>query len=425
MAELAARTFGYLFSSAGFYSGLIDNFMIDNRMIAILTYYHYPCHHPVLTNIFAKELAKNNQVVWLLQGDVTKGRIKRWHNSIVLLSRGMLKKCVSAFFYNNLMRACVLGNLFSLLVKRKIRIVLLRDLPFTTIILLPLRKRFDFKVYYQYSAPLGDMSIHYYRSTRTMKRYWYLISGIWQKGLTENAVKRSDMVFPISDFHKQQLERLTGAEKLIPITMGVDTDLIFNQCDPIPHLNEIKKSNKLIAYFGTLNIGRNPEFLLNVLSEVKRQIPHCKLVLMGKTIHRWEDRMLKDRCAELGLSDDVIFTGHLEKSILTNYLKQCDLSVSPIPPLKHFIISSPTKVYESLGCGVPVVGNCEILEQAKVISASGGGLLAKYETQAFSQAIVRLLDNDDQRQAMGRSGRAYVLENYDYKKMARTLLRYF
>jgi len=399
--------------------------MTPIRKIAILTYYHYPCHHPVLTNIFAKELAKIKKVVWLLQGDVSRGRVKRWHNSVVLLTKSIIRKSLASNIANKLTNACLLFSLLKLLTKREIKVVLLRDLPFTAIILLPFRKRFDFKVYYQYSAPLGDMSIHYYRSTRTMKRYWYLISGIWQKGLTENAVKRSDMVFPISDFHKQQLERLTGADKLIPITMGVDTDLIFKPCDPVPYLNEIKKNNKLIAYFGTLNIGRNPEFLLNVFSEVKMQIPHCKLVLMGKTIHHWEDRMLKERCVELGIADDVIFTGHLEKSILTNYLKQCDLSVSPIPPLKHFIISSPTKVYESLGCGVPVVGNCEILEQAKVISASGGGLLAKYETQAFSQAIVRLLENDDQRQAMGRSGKAYVIENYDYKKMALALSCYF
>jgi glycosyltransferase involved in cell wall biosynthesis len=399
--------------------------MTPIRKIAILTYYHYPCHHPVLTNIFAKELAKIKKVVWLLQGDVSRGSVKRWHNSVVLLRKSTIRKSLASNISNKLTSVCIFFSLFKLLTNREIKVVLLRDLPFTAIILLPFRKRFDFKVYYQYSAPLGEMSIHYFRSTRTMKRYWYLISGIWQRGLTENAVKRSDLVFPISDFHKKQLERLTSAEKLIPITMGVDTDLIFDAYDAIPHLNEIKKNNKLIAYFGTLNIGRNPEFLLNVFSIVKTQIPNCKLMLMGKTIHPWEDRMLKERCTELGISDDVLFTGHLEKSDLTNHLKHCDLSVSPIPPLKHFIISSPTKVYESLGCGVPVVGNCEILEQAKVISASGGGLLAAYETRAFSQAIVRLLDNDAQRQAMGRSGRAYVLENYDYKKMARTLSRYF
>jgi glycosyltransferase involved in cell wall biosynthesis len=315
--------------------------------------------------------------------------------------------------------------LFNLLRRRKIKIVLLRDLPLTTIILLPFRKSFNFKVYYQYSAPMGEISISYCRSIPTVKRYWYLVLGIWHKILARNAVKYSDMIFPISDFHKKHLEQLTIADKLVPITMGVDADLIQHKSDAVSHLADIKKSNKLIAYFGTLNIGRKPQFILDVFSEVQSHILNCKLILMGKTNHTWEDRMLQDHCGRLGITQDVLFTGHLEKAVLINHLKYCDLSVSPIPPLKHFIISSPTKLYESLGCGVPVVGNCEILEQARVIRESGGGLLAKYDIRSFSQAIIRLLQNDAQREEMGRSGRDYVLEKYDYKKMAVSLGRYF
>jgi hypothetical protein len=66
--------------------------------IAILTYYHYPCHHPVLTNIFAKELAKIKKVVWLLQGDVARGRVKRWHNSVVLLKKASSVKALLQIF---------------------------------------------------------------------------------------------------------------------------------------------------------------------------------------------------------------------------------------------------------------------------------------------------------------------------------------
>jgi glycosyltransferase involved in cell wall biosynthesis len=399
--------------------------MTNNRKIAILSYYHHPCNHPVLTNVFAKELAKTKKIVWFLRGDVSKGMIRRWHNSTVLLNKGYTKQNVASKIYNKLTSVCILFSLFNLLSKGKIKVVLLRDLPLTAIVLLPFRKCYDFKVYFQYSAPLGDISIAYFRSYQKMKRYWYLISGMCQKILAEIAVKHSNTVFPISAFHKNQLLHLTISEKLIPITMGVDKDMAFSKCYPIPYLDEIKRKYKLITYFGTLNLGRNPEFILEVFSKVKVRVPNCKLIIMGKTIHTWEDQLLREHCVRLGITSDVIFTGHLEKIALTNHLRRCDLSVSPIPPLKHFIISSPTKVYESLACGVPVIGNCEILEQANVIIESGGGLLSEYDTQSFSQAAIRLLENDERRESMGKSGREYVLKNYDYKKMAISLSRYF
>ena len=55
--------------------------MKNRGKIAILAYYHFPCEHPVLENIFAKELARDQEVVFYFQGDTSKGSKQQWHNS--------------------------------------------------------------------------------------------------------------------------------------------------------------------------------------------------------------------------------------------------------------------------------------------------------------------------------------------------------
>ena len=61
--------------------------MAIKKKIVILTYYHFPCDEPVLENVFAKELAHEHEVIWLFQGDISKGRMDKWHNSRVILCR--------------------------------------------------------------------------------------------------------------------------------------------------------------------------------------------------------------------------------------------------------------------------------------------------------------------------------------------------
>ena len=134
-----------------------------------------------------------------------------------------------------------------------------------------------------------------------------------------------------------------------------------------------------------------------------------------------------DAVAQLKTSseEDVILTGHLDRNGLRDYLHYCDISISAIPPESYYKISSPTKLYESLGNSIPVVANREILEQEKVILESGGGILANYETTSFCNAIVNLLSDRKLREEMGRKGKEYVINNYSYRLIAQKIFPYF
>ncbi len=397
----------------------------NRKKIVILTYYRFPCHESVLENVFAKELAKEHEVTWLFHGDVSKRRTLKWHNSQVLLTKVIKGNHWHSKLANNVLKWHKVFKLLRLLWQANIQIVLIRDLPLEALLIAPFRLLFRFRLYFQYTAPLGDISIGYYTSNKTAKRFWYLFIGCFHNLLINRVLKTADLVFPITDFQKKELLSHTREERLVPITMGVDEEWLSRDEKEIPYLAKLKKKHFLITYFGTLSFVRNPRFILMAFAEVKRKVPNCKLILIGTKRIPWEQKDLKLTCRNLGIQADVIFTGHLDRNELQDYLSYCDISISAIPPESYYKVSSPTKLYESLGNGIPVVANRGILEQEKVILESGGGILADYETESFSAAIVRLLNDKNLRKEMGKKGREYVINNYSYRVIAKKIFPYF
>lgn len=400
--------------------------MENRNKIIMLSYYHYPCNEPVLENVFAKELGESLKIIFFMQGDLSKGRIKKWHNSQVILTK---------LFTGNSFKTRILNKYFEIikfvsLIKNlrccDTKIIFVRDLPLETVILYILKRFYKFKIYFQYSAPLGDINIGYFKNHKKIKRYWYFMKGWYYNLLVYWAVRVADLIFPITIFFYNQYNLPKRAEFVVPLTMGFDQHCLIRKTNEIEILKEIKeRNNYILTYFGTLNYNRNPEFLLEILYNVLKVVPNCILLLMGRTATENEKILILKRCEQLKITNNVIFTGQLSREGLIDHLQYCDLSISAVPPDEYYIISSPTKLYESLGLGLPVVANLEILEQKKVVSESGGGLIVKYDIREFSKAIIRLLNNEKLRTELSQKGKQYILENYSYSKIAKSIITKF
>ena len=179
--------------------------MKRRRKIVIITYYHFPCNEPVLENVFAKEIGREHDIIWLFMGDVSSGRINIWHNSRIILCKkvkgaSFLSKCI-----NKMLGLQKLFLLLFLVVFRDTKIVMIRDMPLVAILIAPFRIFFKFQIYFQYTAPLGDIALGYARYNKTKKRWWYLLVGHPFNILIKQALKISDLIFPISDLQKKPL----------------------------------------------------------------------------------------------------------------------------------------------------------------------------------------------------------------------------
>jgi glycosyltransferase involved in cell wall biosynthesis len=207
--------------------------------------------------------------------------------------------------------------------------------------------------------------------------------------------------------------------KMTPVLMGADLeDMDARYIEPAqdPRLS----GRRVITYLGTLGRARKIDFLFEVLAIVKRRFPDVLLVLAGDADDPADRKWLEQRAAELGVADELVWTGWLPKQDGWRFVRACEVAVSPIPPSPELDCGSPTKVVEYMALGVPTVGNDQP-DQARMMRESGAGLCVPYSAEAFADAIMKLLEAPAEAARMATLGPGYVAAHRSYSVIAEEL----
>jgi glycosyltransferase involved in cell wall biosynthesis len=96
-----------------------------------------------------------------------------------------------------------------------------------------------------------------------------------------------------------------------------------------------------------------------------------------------------------------------------------DATVIPLRNLKLCLGTLPSKMFEAMGAGVPVVAAMLGEAQAVVNEAGAGICVPPEDAQAIADAILRLYSDPALRARMGESGRQYVKRHYNRAQIAR------
>lgn len=159
----------------------------------------------------------------------------------------------------------------------------------------------------------------------------------------------------------------------------------------------IAPNRPVMLYVGRVAYEKNIDFLLDVLLQVKKQIPEVLLVIAGEGPARIH---LERRAAKLGLNGNVLFVGYLSRD---TDLGDC-YAAGDI-----FVFASRTEtqglvLLESMLMGTPVVSTA-VLGTAEVMRDRRGGLVAREEVDDFSAKSLRLLTDQVLRRNLSEEGR--------------------
>ncbi|MBV8633327.1 MAG: glycosyltransferase, partial [Burkholderiaceae bacterium] len=80
-------------------------------------------------------------------------------------------------------------------------------------------------------------------------------------------------------------------------------------------------------------------------------------------------------------------------------------------------VGSPTKLVEYMALGRPVVCNNHP-EQSAILAECPAGLCVEWSAAAFAEAMLELLQNPEEAEAMGARGPAWVASNRTYPILA-------
>ena len=256
-------------------------------------------------------------------------------------------------------------------------------------------------------------------------RYWFpLIQGtIGQCLLYRVVLPNANHIFVQSQKMLEAIQQKgIDATKMTPVPMGVDVELASNDIEPI-NLAEFK-NKRVIVYLGTLDPSRQIEVLLRMVKLLKQTYPEILLLLVGDTVHKTYKARLLQEAKEMGITDNLFWTGWVSTDIAWRYLKVAEVGLSPIPRNSIFDMGSPTKAVEYMALGIPVVVN-DNPDQEKVVIESGAGLCVSLTSDNFAMATQKLLGSIKLRSEMTKKGQQYIREVRGYDQIGRKVAKVY
>ncbi|RPG58591.1 MAG: glycosyltransferase family 1 protein [Flavobacteriales bacterium TMED235] len=193
---------------------------------------------------------------------------------------------------------------------------------------------------------------------------------------------------------------LVNPDKIKVIPNGIDTQSFLDM--PFEAFKRNKKSPIILGALGRLESQKNFEFLIPVALELKKRGVYFDLLIGGKGS---QESMLKRAVEENGLRNNFQFLGFLENP------KDLFMS-SDIFLLPSLWEGFGYVIVEASLSELPVIA-FDISSNSEVITEATGFLTAAHDVLAFCDKITYLYRNPEERKAMGKAGKNFVINNFE------------
>ncbi len=173
----------------------------------------------------------------------------------------------------------------------------------------------------------------------------------------------------------------------------------------------------IVSYIGTHGMSHALDVVLKAAGRL-RDDTSVRFLFVGEGA---EKENLKKLALELKL-DNVIFVNEQSRERLLAFYRASDVSLVPLKRLDIFKKVLPSKLFELMGVGCPVICSVEG-EAAELVKRSGGGECIEPENvDSLVESIRRLEKNKELRLQMSANGRTFVREFYLRSKLAENYL---
>ncbi|RLG55831.1 MAG: hypothetical protein DRN95_07445 [Candidatus Hydrothermarchaeota archaeon] len=215
-------------------------------------------------------------------------------------------------------------------------------------------------------------------------------------------IKKAERVTVTTDALKKKYNIPDSKVEIIP--NGVDTTLFRDYGDT---KEELGLDGFIIGYVGVLREWIDLEPVFMALKDLDEEI---KMVVIGKEGRFKENVELAKKC---GVSTRVIFTGMIPYSQVPKYISAIDVCLIPFKLNAISEHALPLKLFEYMACEKPVIST----ELTGVKNTIGDKVFYVANEKDYNKKIIELYEDDDLRKKMGKEGRKFVEENYEWKKI--------
>jgi glycosyltransferase involved in cell wall biosynthesis len=129
---------------------------------------------------------------------------------------------------------------------------------------------------------------------------------------------------------------------------------------------------------------------------------------------------LKARVGDLGVSEQFLFTGHIDGDLKISLYQNADVFVLPTYQENFGLV-----FLEALACKVPVI-TTKGVDIWRELESSGATDIIEREPRAIADMLInRLQETGQSREERGKKGRDWVFDNFGEKGLAATYERLY
>ncbi|MCP3923987.1 MAG: glycosyltransferase family 4 protein [Desulfobacterales bacterium] len=229
-------------------------------------------------------------------------------------------------------------------------------------------------------------------------RRWYSFIGMQKK-----VSRKLDKIITVSESSKNDIcnDFQTGSDNFEVVPNGIDTDIFYPK-------NDIEKDPDRIIVTNSADTAlKGLYYLLKALKiiEQKRKI---KLTVIGTPK---KNGGIEKLVKELNIGHLIDFTGRIDDERFVNEYAKASIAVVP-----SVYEGFGLPVGEAMACGIPVITTdggalAEVAGDAAVV-------VPTKSPEKLSEAIIKLLDDKEEMERLGKAGYERVMENFTWKKAA-------
>jgi len=180
-----------------------------------------------------------------------------------------------------------------------------------------------------------------------------------------------------------------------------------------------------IGYMGRLSEGRGILKILTALRILKDRGEGVRFDCIGNTALGSEQKKIDEKIESLGIGDLCRFLGYKTPQEGYKVLGSCMVGIAVLEPHENYVESYPTKLFEYMALGLPVVASNFPLYQRIVEGEACGLCVDPSRPEELADAVLFLVKNRTAAAEMGLRGMAAVRERYSWKHEFEKLDRFY
>jgi len=182
----------------------------------------------------------------------------------------------------------------------------------------------------------------------------------------------------------------------------------------------LKNSDKVIGFIGTLFPFAGLDFLIKNFHILKNEVNDIKFLIIGGGP---DFVRIKSLIKRLHLEHDIILTGFVKQEKLFEYASLFDICVNPFVMNNITTRIIPTKILEYMACGKPVLST-PLRGTIELLPNENYGIVYS-PLNEFINSLVHLFQNPEKLNKLGKNGLRYVEKNHQWGKLSEDLLIIF